>query len=84
MRFALALVGPYHHTMKRWRLVQRAVDDIFVEVIWDGEPVPDLASKMEEVWSRTLAGPVKVELRSVDRFSSPRGRKFRWVETLVG
>ena len=83
MRMALASVGPYHASIRRWRLVQRSVDDILVEIVWAGEPVPDLAQRMSEGYARALGGPVSVEIREVERFSLPRGRKFRWVESLV-
>lgn len=83
LRFALAALGPYHDAIRRWRVVQRAVDDMLVEVVWTGDPVPGLRELMQTAWSRVLRGPVEVELRSVDRLSHPGGRKFRWMESLV-
>ena len=82
-RFSLSPIGPYHSAIRRWRLVQRAVDDILVEVVWKAEPVPDLAWKMKEAYSRELGGAVNVELRSVDRLSGAPGGKYRWVESRV-
>jgi len=82
-RFSLSPIGPYHSVIRRWRLVQRAVDDILVEVVWKAGPVPDLARKMKEAYSRELGGAVNVELRSVDRLSVAPGGKYRWVESRV-
>jgi phenylacetate-CoA ligase len=83
MRFALMNVGPYHAAIRRWRLIQRAVDDLLVEVVWAAEPIPGLDRKMSEAYSRPLAGPVHVEIRAVEGFPAERGRKFRPVESLV-
>ena len=83
LRFALMNVGPFHGRLRRWRLVQRAVDDILVEAVWAGEPVPELAGMMSDRYSSILGGPVRVELRTVPKLT-PRGRKFRWFETELG
>ena len=83
MRLVLGNVGPYFSDVARFRVIQRDVDHIVVEIAWRNEPIPDLAKKMAETYSRALGGPVNVELREVETFSKPRGRKFRWVESLV-
>jgi hypothetical protein len=83
MRFLLGRVGPFFDTVAGFRIIQREVDDILVEVVWRDEPAPDFAEKMAAASSRALGGPVRVEVREVERISRPRGRKFRWLESLV-
>lgn len=83
LRFVLGRVGPYWTDVKRIHVVQREVDDFLVEVVWREDPIPHLAAEMAHTYSEICGGPVRVELRSVDRLSTTPGRKFRWLESRV-
>lgn len=83
LRFVIGVVGPYWTDVKRIHVVQRQVDDFLVEVVWRGDPIPNLADEMAQIYSETCGGPVRVELRPVDRLSTTPGRKFRWLESKV-
>jgi len=84
LRFLLGNVGPFHDSIRRYRVIQREVDDLLVEVVWKDRPAPEFRDLVRDAFSRALHGPVRVEVRDLPRLSTPRGQKFRLVQSLVG
>ncbi|HYU57191.1 MAG TPA: hypothetical protein VEO00_03975, partial [Actinomycetota bacterium] len=83
-RLTLGVLGPdLIAATRRYRIVQRAVNDFLLEVVWRDAPVPDLAERLGTVYARLLGGPVAVVVRTVDRLVVPPGSKYRLVESRV-
>ncbi|MGH2739647.1 MAG: phenylacetate--CoA ligase family protein [Actinomycetota bacterium] len=80
--FAIISVPETRAVMRRFRFVQRALDDCLMEVVWRGEPQPGLLESRSGRLSRLLGGPVNVEVRTVESLPIQAGT-VRLIESWV-
>ena len=69
--------------IRRYRIVQREVDDFLVEVEWKTGRMEPLIALIQPAFSTILRTRVSVEVRDVDHFTSREQHKFKVVESQV-
>jgi phenylacetate-CoA ligase len=71
------------NTVRRYRVVQRAVDDFLVEIEWAGGRSEQLVDRLTPAISWTVGAPVRVECVDVTAFPLRPSEKFRQVVSLL-
>lgn len=69
---------------RRYRIVQRKVDDFLIQVEWKAGRRDDLVERIAPAYAKTMGHPVRVETQDVDRVPRAPSGKFRLVESSIG
>jgi len=77
------LIPEWPAAIRRYRIVQRAPDDLLVEVVWRDGRRQDLVDRIAPAYARILDGTVRVTVEDADAVRSSRDGKFRLVESRV-
>jgi hypothetical protein len=69
--------------VRRYRIVQRAVDDFLVQVQWREERREELVERIALYYATILGARVNVEVEDVEKMPRSCSGKFRVVESWV-
>lgn len=70
--------------VRRYGIVQRAVDDFLIRVEWKAGRRNDLIERIAPAYTHTMGYPVRVEVQDVDQVPRAPSGKFRLVESSIG
>lgn len=83
-RFMLGLLGTeWGEGVRRYHIVQRAIGDFLVEVVWRDGRRDDLVERVRQRYAWTLGESVRVEVRETPELTRPRRGKRKVVESWV-
>ena len=86
LRFGLvdALGHEWEVAVRRYRVVQRTVEDFLIQVEWRSGRRDDLVERIAPVYAMTMGHRVQIEVEDVDRLPRSPSGKLRLVESWVG
>jgi len=85
LRLALSVImgDEWVRAARRYRIVQRAVDDFLVQVEWRDGRRDDLVERIAPAYAHTMGHAVNVDVQDVHRVPRAPSGKFRLVESSI-